>query len=86
MALRIGGAGESEDGGRGDGDADAVRDDGPRRYVARVPVGFVLTADGVAHAVAKVDPRVAESHAGQSRREEHLRLRFGVVRVAHRAG
>lgn len=85
VAVRVGGAGEPEDGGRGHGDADAVRDHGSRAHVARVPVALVLAADRIAHAVAEVDARVAEPDAREGRREEHFGLRFGVVRVAHRA-
>lgn len=67
MALRVGRAGEFEDGGGGDGDADAVRDKRSRSDVARVCVGFVLAADGVAHGVAEVYACVAKAHAGESR-------------------
>lgn len=86
MALRVGRAREAEDGGRGDGDADAVRDERLRGGVARVSVAFVLPADGVAHPVAEVDAGVAEADAGEGGGEQHLRLGFGVVRVADGAG
>ncbi len=86
MSLRVGRAREAEDGRCGDGDADAVRDDGLRCDVARMPVAFILAADGVAHAVAQVHSGIAKADAGQGGGEQHLRLGFGVVGIANGAG
>lgn len=81
MTFRVRGAGEAEDAGSRHGDGDAVRDDGRRDDVARVFVALVLPADRVGHAVAEMHARVAEPHARQRGREEHLRLRFHVVGI-----
>lgn len=86
MALRVRGAGEFEDGGRGDGDGDAVGDYGGGGHVAGVFVAGILAADGVAHAVAEMDACVSEADACEGGGEEHLRLRFVVVWVFGRAG
>lgn len=86
MPVRVRGGREAEDGRGGDGDGDAVRDDGLVGHVARVLVALVLAADRVAHPVAEVDAGVAEADPGQRGREQHLRLGFVVVRVAHGAG
>lgn len=85
MALRVRGAGEAEDAGGGDGDADAVGDDGVVDDVARVRVAAVLAGDGVAHAVAEVDAGVAEADAGEGGGQQHLALGLGVGGVSHRA-
>ena len=50
MALRVRGASEAEDSRGGDGDGDAVRDDGVGDFVTGVLVGAVLARDGVGHA------------------------------------
>ncbi len=85
MPARVGWTGEPEDGRRGDGYADAVRDYRLCGHVARVPVAFVLPADWVAHSVAEVDTRISKPDPCQRRREEHFRLRFGVLRVPYGA-
>lgn len=83
MALRVGCAREPEDRGRGDGYADAVRDERLRGRVARVLVAFILAADGIAHAVAEMDPCVPEADTGKGSGEQHLRLGLGVVWISH---
>ena len=72
MTLRVRRGREAEDGGCGDGNADAVRDYGVGVRVAWVVVGLILAADGVAHAVAKVHAGVTEADARQRRGEEHF--------------
>ena len=86
VALGVRRAGEAKDGGRGDGDADAVGDERLVGDVAGVGVARVLAADGVAHAVAEVHARVAEADARERGRQQHLALGFVVLRVPDRAG
>ena len=81
MPLGVAGASETEDSGRGHGDAHAVRDDGRVDNVPGVPVSRVLARDGVAHAVAEVDTCVAEADAREGGGQQHFALGFAVVGV-----
>lgn len=85
MSFGVTRAREPEHAGGGDGDGDAVRDDGPIDVIARMPVTGVLPADGVAHAVTEMHARVAEADTGEGGGEQHFGLGFVVVRVLGRA-
>lgn len=61
VAVRVRRGGELEDGGRGDGHGDAVRDDGRGHLVAGVPVAWVLARDGVGHAWREILVSLARS-------------------------
>lgn len=58
-----------------------MRDDGALDVISGVSVARVLPADGVAHAVAEMDTRVAEADAGEGGGQQHLGLGFVVVWV-----
>lgn len=66
MALRAGGGGEVEDGGRGDHHREAMGHESVLRVIAVGTVGFDHATDWVGHAVAQVHTRVAEADAGEA--------------------
>lgn len=63
MTLRVRSSCEAEDGWGGDGDGDAMGDDGVRDVVARVLVLTVLARDGVGHACVVLAEDLCEKGA-----------------------
>ena len=86
MAVWPRGPCEAKDGRGVEDDGHAVWDDG---MVCDHAFGFEVshhTRDGIRHAVAEVNARIAKADAGERCGEDHLRAGFVVIGVANRAG
>src|SRR5437870_5062873 len=81
MTFWIACGGKFENCRRGHSHADAMRDQSTLFVVSWVSVSRVLTTDWVAHAMAKVNASIAESHACECSCKQHLLLSFMVLGV-----
>ena len=76
MALWASGCGEAEYSGRVNDYGHSVRHNGVVDGVPRRHIAFDHTGDRVRHAMRKMHPGIAKTHASKSRRQQHLTTRF----------